>query len=475
VILRGTVFGEPAATGVATSDGAIAALDGEGGEALPDGAVILPGFTDSHVHLLTWASSLRELALGGASLERVLEQVRAAAGNGFVRGFGWAVDDDSALTRELLDRVSGDTPVALLAHDFHSLWVNSAALALADRPLDVPGGVVVRDAGGRPAGILREAAAWAFRDRYALPSRAEQVDALRAALPELSRRGVTAVHDKDGWLDCPGIVRALRASDGELPLRIWHSVPADRMDDPDAGYVKAFMDGTLGSGTARMLGEAGDELAGQRGRGVEVTPREEFERIVRAAAARGLPTAVHAIGDRAARDALDAFEATREAWAGLRPRIEHAQCVHPDDVPRFAALGVAASIQPAMVASDQAVAERVWGDRIERSYAYGTLHRAGARLAGGSDAPVEALDPLDGIRAAVLREWRPDEALDLGSALRAWTEVPAWLEGREATHGRLAPGCAADLVVLDRDPRTDLEGAQVIATVHEGAWTYRAY
>src|SRR4051794_34672405 len=186
VILRGTVYGAPDASGIAVRAGAIAALNGEGGEALPDGAVILPGFTDSHVHLLTWASSLRELALAGASIDRMLEQVRAAAGNGFVRGFGWAVEDDRELTREKLDAVAGDTPVALLAHDYHSLWVNSAALALADAPLDVEGGVVERDAGGQPTGMLREASAWAFRDRHVLPSRAEQLDALREALPVLS-------------------------------------------------------------------------------------------------------------------------------------------------------------------------------------------------------------------------------------------------------------------------------------------------
>jgi predicted amidohydrolase YtcJ len=465
VILRATVYGAPAASGIAVRGGAIAALDGEGGETLPDGAVILPGFTDSHVHLLTWASSLRELALAHTSLDRVLEQVREASGNGFVRGFGWAVEDDSELTRSRLDAVAPDTPVALLAHDYHSLWVNSAALALADAPLEVDGGVVERDADGQPTGMLREASAWAFRDRYVLPSRAEQLDALRAALPVLSSRGVTALHDKDGWIDCIGVVRELRASDGDLPLRIWHSTPADRMDVEGADYVKAFMDGTLGSRTARMIG----------GGGVEVTSRGDFEEIVREAAARGLPVAVHAIGDQANRDALDAFEETRDAWAGLRPRIEHAQCVHPDDVPRFAALGVTASVQPAMAITDEPVAVKLWGDRLERAYAYGTLHRAGVRLAGGSDAPVEALDPLDGIRAAVLREWRPEERLTLDMALRAWTEVPAWLEGREETHGRLAPGCAADLVILDRDPALDLEGAQVIGTVHEGAWTYRAY
>src|SRR5690242_6555059 len=123
MILRGTIYGAPGASGISLRDGRIAALDGEGGEAPPAGAMILPGFTDSHVHLLTWASSLRELALAGASLDGILEQVRAAAGNGFVRGFGWHFDDDSGLTRAVLDEVAPDTPVALLAHDYHSLWV----------------------------------------------------------------------------------------------------------------------------------------------------------------------------------------------------------------------------------------------------------------------------------------------------------------------------------------------------------------
>jgi predicted amidohydrolase YtcJ len=459
--LRGTVLGTPSATGVTIQDGQITAL--EGAEPIPDGAVIVPGFTDAHVHLLSWSSSLRELPLSHKSLDEILAMVRDDR-SAFIRGYGWAVPDDAVLTRQRLDEVSGDTPVVLLGHDWHSLWVNSAALELADGALDVPGGVVVRDGDGQPTGMLREEAAWAFRDRYALPTRAEQLDALQAALPELSRRGVTAVHDKDGMLGCIDVVRELRSRQ-ELPLRIWHSIPADRMDEPGADYVKAFMDGTLGSRTARLIG----------GGGVEVTSKDDFARIVRAAAARGLPTAVHAIGDQAARDALDAFEDTREAWAGLRPRIEHAQCVHPDDVPRFAELGVTASIQPAMAITDQPVAERLWGDRIERSYAYGTLHRAGARLAGGSDAPVEALDPLDGIRAAVLREWRREEALPLDVALRGWTEVPAWLEGREATHGRIAPGCAADLVILDRDPNTALADARVIGTIAGGRWTYRSF
>jgi predicted amidohydrolase YtcJ len=173
---------------------------------------------------------------------------------------------------------------------------------------------------------------------------------------------------------------------------------------------------------------------------------------------------VHAIGDLANREALDAFEAVPDA---VRPRIEHAQCLHPEDIPRFAQLGVTASIQPSMAVSDEALAERLWADRLEGAYAYHSLHASGARLALGSDAPVEEMDPLQGLRDAVLREWRPHEALDLQAALEALTVAPAWLEGN-AERGRLKPGMLADLVILDRDPFDDLEGAHVAGTLFAG-------
>ena len=213
------------------------------------------------------------------------------------------------------------------------------------------------------------------------------------------------------------------------------------------------MDGTLGSQTARLLD----------GTGVEITSRDEFEAIVRAATRAGVPVAVHAIGDLANREALDAF-AARVPDARSAPRIEHAQCLHPDDIPRFAALGVTASIQPSMAVTDAPVAERLWADRLEGAYAYRSLHASGARLALGSDAPVEEMDPLQGLRDAVLREWRPHEALDLQAALEALTVTPAWLEGNEDRRGRLAPGMLADLVILDRDPFDDLAGASVVDT-----------
>jgi predicted amidohydrolase YtcJ len=432
-------------------------------------ARILPGFTDAHVHFPTWALSRREVRLqGAASLEEALARVRAAvdaAPRGrWVRGFGWSAQGWTP-SRDALDAVSGEVPVALVSRDWHTLWVNSAALAHARGDLERPGGVVERDAGGEPTGVLRETAAWAFRDAHALPEHEELVEATRAALPEAAARGLVAIHDKDGAIGALDVFRELRDR-GELTLRVWQSLPAERMDElaaaPEraeppgarlrAGYVKAFMDGTLGSGTARLLD----------GSGVAVTSREDFAAIVSRAAGRGLPVAVHAIGDLAVREALDAFEATAPQWRprGLRQRIEHAQCVHPADRPRFAALGVTASVQPVMAVTDRPLVERLWADRLESAFPYAALHAAGARLAGGSDAPVEALDPLAGMRAA-------RESLDPATALAAWTSVPAWLAAEEAVRGRLAPGYAADLVIVDREDR-------VLATMLAGEWVHGA-
>jgi predicted amidohydrolase YtcJ len=234
------------------------------------------------------------------------------------------------------------------------------------------------------------------------------------------------------------------------------------------------MDGTLGSQTALMLD----------GSGVAITSGLELAELVREAAAAGWPVAVHAIGDRANREALDAFESTREAWApkGLRQRIEHAQCLDAVDLARFAQLGVACSVQFSHGPSDRDLAERFWGERLEATYAFGSLLRSGAVVANGSDAPVEELDPLAGIRAGVTRTidarpaWRPDEAVTMEQALHASTVAPAWLAGDERRRGKLLPGFLADLVVLSRDPVTcpvaELESIEVVATMVAGRWVH---
>jgi predicted amidohydrolase YtcJ len=195
---------------------------------------------------------------------------------------------------------------------------------------------------------------------------------------------------------------------------------------------------------------------------------------------------VHAIGDRANREALDAFAATRADWRprGLRQRVEHAQCVNLEDAPRFAQLGVACSVQLSHAPSDRDLAEQRWSDRLEGAYAYRTLADSGALLANGSDAPIEELDPLAGIRAGVLRTlderepWRPEQALGVEQALAASTVGPSFLSGDERRRGTLVPGRLADLVVLDRDPVTcpadELCDVQVVATMVAGRWVHNA-
>ena len=358
--------------------------------------------------------------------------------------------------------------------------MNSAARECVDAPLEVPGGVV------EESGILRENAAWAFRDRYVRPTVDEMLEASRAGMKVAASRGVVAIHDKDGWLGAFEVFERLLEAD-ELDVRVWQSFPWDKLDDLRGlglrsgfgsdmlrfGYLKGFMDGTLGSATARLLD----------GSGVEISSREVLEDVVRRGAEAGWPVAVHAIGDAANRAALDAFEATRDAWepVGLRPRIEHAQLLDDADVARFADIGVTASVQFSHAPSDRDLAERLWEGK-QGAYAYRSLLDAGALLANGSDAPVEELDPLAGIVAGVLRTidqrpaWRPEQAVTMEEALHATCVAPAWLEHAERRRGTLRPGKLADLVILNRDPLAcppeELAALRVEATMVGGRWTF---
>ncbi len=457
------------------------------------GRTVLPAFTDSHVHFPTWSLAQTQVGLDGCgSLEEALARVAAAERKPgrWLRGYGWRDGDWSPQTqptKEALDAVTGDTPTILISKDYHSAWLNSAALAHAGGDLDVHGGVVERDGAGEPTGVLREESAWRFRDRYVVTTEDEWVEATRTGVKLANSRGVCAVHDKDGWLGAPGIFSRLR-EEGNLSLRVWGSIPADLVEHARAlslrsgfgdeflriGYLKTFMDGTLGSQTARMTD----------GTGVTITSREELEEIVRRGAEAGWPVAVHAIGDQANRDALDAFEATRDAWEPkkLRHRIEHAQCLAPQDLPRFAELGIACSVQFSHAPSDRDLAERFWPDRLDGTYAFRSLWESGALVVNGSDAPVEELDPIAGISAGVTRTiddrpgWRPEETLTVEQALQATCVNPAWLSGDERRRGTLVPGRAADLVVLDRDPfevaPEELSELQVVATMVAGRWVH---
>ena len=456
------------------------------------GRCVLPGFTDSHTHFPTWAIVQHEVKLDGcASLDEALARIRAAESPGeWLRGYGWRDADwvdGRAPTKEDLDAITGERPAALISKDYHALWLNTAALALAGGDLEVEGGVVERDANGTQTGVLREEAAWRFKERYLTIPADEYVDAMRTGVKLANSRGVTCVNDKDGWLGAAGLWQRLEQQGG-LTLRVWQSVPHDKLPELRAlslrsgvgspllriGYLKVFMDGTLGSQTAWMLD----------GGGVQITSGEELAEIIREGADAGWPVGVHAIGDRANREALDAFEQTRDVWqrAGLRQRIEHAQCVTGEDLPRFAELGVAISAQFRHAPSDRDLAERFWPDELDGTYAFRSLLETGALIANGSDAPIEELDPWAGVVAGVRRTlddrppWRPEEALSLEQALHATCVAPTWLSHDERVRGTLVPGRLADLVVLDRDPFTcepeELIQVQVVATMVAGRWVH---
>jgi hypothetical protein len=458
------------------------------------GRCVLPGFTDSHVHFATWAVAQHELRLEDTrSLEEAVARVQDALGSvrhgGWLRGRGWRSGDWSPPvepTKFALDEIAPDVPVALMARDSHSVWLNSAALAHANGDLQVPGGVVEVDEYGEPTGVLREESCWHFRDRYVEVSDDEYVNAMRTGMRVANARGVVAVHDKDGWLGALRFWQKL--AEHGLTLRVWQSLPHEKVLELESvdvrsgfgdpllrlGYLKAFMDGTLGSQTARLM----------NGSGVQITSREELEEIIRRGALAGFPVAVHAIGDLANREALDAFEATQKIWRplDLRHRIEHAQFLTHEDVPRFARLGIAASVQFSHAPSDRDLAERVWAGETHRSYAYRSLWDTGALLANGSDAPIEELDPWAGIVAGVLRTlddraaWHPEQAVTIEEALIATCVTPPWLSRDEYRRGRLLPGYLADLVVLDGDPfelRADeLPEVRIVATMVAGRWVH---
>jgi predicted amidohydrolase YtcJ len=441
-----------------------------------DGRTILPGLADAHVHFRTWAIERARVDLSGArSVREVAERAAAATGD-WVIGQGWrAAEAGGEPDAALLDEVCGDRPVALWAHDRHTL-------ALSTRALELTGTASA-------TGVVREHDAWAVP--LPEPTAAEALAAVDAAQAIAHAAGVTQVHDfeRHGGL---GIWQDLHA-DRLLTLRVSAARAADLLggvlaaelrtgfgdDLLQLGAVKAFLDGTLGSRTAHML-----EPFADGGSGLELLAAADFTELVRAAAEGGLQVAVHAIGDAANRVALDAFEATRPAWhgRGLRPRIEHAQLLHPDDVGRFAQLGVIASMQPSHAPSDRDGADAAWGERAAGAYAWRALADAGAALAFGSDAPIEPLQPLQGVHAAVNRTldgrppWRAEQALTVAEAVAGFTTGAAYAIGREARLGRLSPGYAADLVVLDDDPFTcapeRIASIGVVATMVGGRWVH---
>jgi predicted amidohydrolase YtcJ len=463
--------------------------------ALGPDEVALPGLTDAHLHLAGSAVAAREVDLSDApTIEDGMERVRAAHlaladPSAWLGGQGWDTDRWGRWpTAADVERAAPGRRCVLWAHDHHALLVSEAALTTAgiDRTTaDPAGGVIRHDADGEPEGVLLEGAAGLVMVHVPHMSVADLEVALVEVANELLALGVVAVHDPGGVVEDSDLgwsfaAYAHLAETGRLPLRVMASLRPGSLDialerglrsgtvlggDPAGrarvGWLKCFADGSLGSRTAALLADIEAEsdrpLAADLRRGVWNTTPEGLRDLVDRAAGGGITSQIHAIGDAAVRAALDVLEPTAMRTP-LMPRIEHVQLLDPADRGRFAAGGIAASVQPIHLGSDAAQARRLWGARAESSgYTWASIAATGAVLAFGTDAPVEPFDPWPGIALAVTREdprwpagtdpFGPQEALPLERAIRSACLDPA-ISARETDRGRLTVGQRADLVVL---------------------------
>lgn len=482
------------------------------------GGSVLPGFNDSHAHLLAGGLALDQVSLSDATtMEEVEQTVRAWAEANptqpWIRGRGWpyAAFAGGLPTRQALDRLVPDRPAYLISDDGHTGWANTAALRAAGITRHTPdpaNGVIVRDARGEPTGALKEAAMSLVSQVLPAPGRDERLVALRAAMVEANRVGVTSVLSADGTRDDLELYDELRRR-GEMTVRVYQALTVDGsattgdldaldevrqryQDDPllKTGVARVMADGVVETGTAALLDPYDGAAAGS---GSLRMPAEALTRLIGELDRRGWQVMTHAIGDAAVRAALDAYEAAAESnpapERGRRHRVEHLEVADPADLGRFAGLDVVASIQPAHgrpPADDDPWLTNLGPDRARRGWATGSLLAKGATVAFGSDWPVAPLDPIGGLFVAVNRTtpdgepaagWVPEEKVDLDDAVRAYTAGGAWASFDDQRKGTLERGMLADIVILSTDifarPPAELLDAGVVTTIMDGKVVYR--
>jgi predicted amidohydrolase YtcJ len=473
---------------------------------------LIPGLTDSHIHLEEYALSLQKIDCETSSRHACLERVSARAVNSapgeWILGHGWNQNiwPEGFGNASLLDEISPHNPVYLTHKSLHCAWSNSAALQLAGITRETPdpdGGRISRLPSGDPDGILFESATLLVEKFLPLPSIGQATKSIKQAIPMLWRMGLTGVHDFDGQR-CFSALQELGLQKN-LNLRVVKSIHLE--DLPHAveiglrsgfgdnmlqiGWLKLFSDGALGPHTAAMLDPYNNDPLNC---GMLMMDAEEIFEHGRLAMEHGISLAVHAIGDRANRQVLDGY-AKLNAYEAAHPsgltrqlhhRIEHVQVIHPDDLPRFHKLNIIASMQPIHATSDMAMADRFWGKRAQFAYAWHSLLSNQAMLVFGSDAPVESPDPFLGLHAAVTRQradgtpsksgWYPEQRLSVERAISAYTVTPPISAGQGNRLGKISPGYLADLIVLNENPFTcppeNLKSIHSIATMIDGEWVF---
>lgn len=461
------------------------------------GRTVVPGFVDSHTHFLSHCYMQVGVDLTQAtSLEQAQELISRVAERTppgeWIRGGGWNKNlwgDGDFPHRSDLDRVTRDHPVALRSKDAHALWANTEALRRAGLDARVgspPGGKMLHDEDGELRGIFVETAMSLIDEVMPEPSLQELKRVVLEGQREAHSLGLTGLVSCEG-ADALRVFTELNRA-GALSLRVRMTMPAESLDALESlgitrglgderlriSAVKIMIDGALGPQTAYMFDPyRGREADGYRG--LLLMDPEEFSSQVERSFGLSLPVAVHAIGDAANSLVLDVLSELKNRAVG-RNRIEHAQVLRPEDIERFARLGVIASVQPTHAVADRDLVDRYWGSRGRYAYAFRSLMRAGAVLAFGSDLPVDVMDPLAGIRAAVFRakdgrdrSWYPEERLSAVEAVRAYTWGSCYALGEEGRRGTLVPGMLADFVVLSHDiMQGGLEECRVDMTVVGG-------
>jgi predicted amidohydrolase YtcJ len=473
------------------------------------GATVLPGLTDAHAHIYGLGFLASSLDLTGTdSLQAAVDRIGAYAEQrsaGWILGRGW----NQVLwpVREFpraadIDAVVADRPVWLERIDGHAGWANSKALELAgidDATPDPIGGKIVRDSLGKATGILVDKAMSIVGEHVPAPGRQDIREAYRLAIPSLLALGLTGVHDA-GISKTEAEIYLSMADDGELDIRVYAMLSdaganLDAFAEPVRGYgkdrldiacVKLYADGALGSRGAAMIMPYDDDT---ENRGLPFWTQDQLDGFVKKANAKGFQVGIHAIGDLGNRMALDAFDkAQGGVTSPLRNRVEHAQIIARDDIPRFASLGVIASMQPIHATSDMNMAEdRIGTERIKGGYAWRRLLDSGAVIASGSDFPIELPNPFLGLFAAVTRQdraglppggWYPDQALSRAEALHSFTLAAAFAAHQEDRLGSLEPGKWADFIVIDRDyfkiPVVEIDDIRVLQTWVGGKLVYDA-